>query len=504
MPGIDDRTGLLALALDPAGPSEPRPLAADEYAGLTARHGRILRAALAMRGGVSLAVWTAGAVAEIDLWRRIRIRRSPDGSTVAVLIPPSPVSAASDDSWLRRAGQYARMLHSRGFDSVEFDVMAGASGGGLNAVMYAVAQRAGASVDSLLDTWRNVGSAWRLMHPPGFARLDSVLRGDGYFWVEVRRALREFHDPAVSRIHHTHRAVRITVDLSATIIDKDDPVDALGAGLVVTLSRRSGAWERLVTLLSSSATPDSRVLAQVLDLRRRTARQCAVYAVGSLATLLAAGWALWAGGLSVSSWILAAAAGLLAARAGLRARSPEEGSTPGPVYSAGTIGYAAWVVLIVWVPGWIESFHPDPGTILPLTIAAAGFLLAAVLTIGWLPIIPDLPRTWLINWLTVSLVAAAASGMLAWVATRLRGTGFGVLDTGTAVALVVLVWGSLVWWIPEIPEGTGARWRSYAVPDDLRRTYPVSPGADLSPGPAPTRPSRQREAPVRRRRSART
>jgi patatin-related protein len=222
MSSTEDGPALLVLALDSGAEAEPRPLTTAEHAALTPRHRRILRAALAMRGGVSLAVWTGGALAEIDLWRRIRICRQDDGSTVAVFVPPSPEQGASDGSWLKRAVEYARMLDSRGFDAVEFDVMAGASGGGLNAVMYAVAQRAGASVDSLLDTWRDVGSAWRLMHPPGFARLDAVFRGDRYLWVEVRQALRDFYDPTRHRIHEEHRAERITVDLSATIIDNED------------------------------------------------------------------------------------------------------------------------------------------------------------------------------------------------------------------------------------------------------------------------------------------
>ncbi|WP_411720003.1 patatin-like phospholipase family protein, partial [Mycetocola sp.] len=222
MSSTDDGPGLLVLPLDPGVDEVPRFLTAEEHRALTPRHHRILRAALAMRGGVSLAVWTGGALAEIDLWRRIRILRRVDGTTVAVFIPPSPEPGGTDGSWLRRAVEYARMLDSRGFDAIEFDVMAGASGGGLNAVMYAVAQRAGASVDSLLDTWRDVGSAWRLMHPPGFSRLDSVLRGDGYLWVELRSALRDFHDPSRHRMHEAHRAGGITVDLSATIVDSED------------------------------------------------------------------------------------------------------------------------------------------------------------------------------------------------------------------------------------------------------------------------------------------
>ena len=230
---------------EPGERGKPRLLTADEFDTFVPRHSRILRAAIAMRGGVSLAVWIGGAAAEMDLWRRIRICAAPDGTPFAVILPPSPSEASLDLPWLDRAELYARLLDSRGFDAVEFDVMAGASAGGLNAVMYATAQRAGADVDALFPVWRDLGSAWRLLRPPGFERVDSVFRGDGYFWPELKRVLRDLyvgtdgpndraHDgttsgggnssPSCERrgIHPGHRATRITVDLSATVVDSED------------------------------------------------------------------------------------------------------------------------------------------------------------------------------------------------------------------------------------------------------------------------------------------
>ena len=68
-----------------------------------------LRLALGLRGGVSLAVWIGGAVAELDAFRHAR------GST-------------ADD-------YYSRLLAVGRYDSVEIDVMSGASAGGLNAVL---------------------------------------------------------------------------------------------------------------------------------------------------------------------------------------------------------------------------------------------------------------------------------------------------------------------------------------------------------------------------------
>lgn len=185
-------------------------------------HQRKLRLALAMRGGVSLAVWIGGAVAEIDLWRRIRIRRRVDGSVCALYLPPDADDAALDQAVHERAVVYARLLDSAQFDAVEVDVQAGASAGGLNAVMYAVAQRAGADVDQLLQTWVDVGGIWELMQRPGLRSIDSVLRGDDYFFPGVRDALTRFY---LNRRSPLHRANRLTVDLSATVADSEDAVD---------------------------------------------------------------------------------------------------------------------------------------------------------------------------------------------------------------------------------------------------------------------------------------
>jgi hypothetical protein len=66
-----------------------------------------LRLALAMRGGVSLSVWIGGACGEID-----RLRQAPDG------------------------GFWCGLRELAGYSNVIVDVMAGASAGGLNAVIY--------------------------------------------------------------------------------------------------------------------------------------------------------------------------------------------------------------------------------------------------------------------------------------------------------------------------------------------------------------------------------
>ncbi|MCW4458284.1 DUF3376 domain-containing protein [Microbacterium sp. MPKO10] len=185
-------------------------------------HGRVLRVALALRGGVSLAVWIGGAVAELDVARRVRIRRTPRGWD-AFYIPPSDARASDlAEAELTRARVYARLLTDAGFDALDVDVLAGASAGGLNAVVYAAAQRAGASVNRLLETWQDAADIRQLLQPPGFSRVDSLLRGDYYFWPCVTRALHDLYDSDDIPRNPLHRSGTVSIDLAATIIDSAD------------------------------------------------------------------------------------------------------------------------------------------------------------------------------------------------------------------------------------------------------------------------------------------
>ena len=64
------------------------------YPGAAPDSGRTLRVALAMRGGVSLAVWIGGAVAELDLLRRIHLYEHGGGILAFVLVTPeTPLTA---------------------------------------------------------------------------------------------------------------------------------------------------------------------------------------------------------------------------------------------------------------------------------------------------------------------------------------------------------------------------------------------------------------------------
>ncbi len=199
---------------------------AEAAAGQAPAFGRTLRLALAMRGGVSLAVWIGGAVAELDLLRRIRLHRDGGGALHAYLLHPS---TTPDPRLEERAAVYARLLADAGYDRVELDLLAGASAGGLNGVVHAVAQRAGSDLDALGRIWAEHGALDRLLRPLGRPPVDSLLRGDDYLWPQLLQALQALRGSAE---HHPDLAAEhVSVELSATVLDSDpSPYSASAEG----------------------------------------------------------------------------------------------------------------------------------------------------------------------------------------------------------------------------------------------------------------------------------
>ncbi|GGI48098.1 putative acylesterase/phospholipase RssA [Agromyces flavus] len=190
---------------------------AARHPGATPSFNRTLRVALAMRGGVSLAVWIGGAVAELDLLRRIRLHDVGD-ETLALV--PETAERPLTPPVLARLQAYAEFLDAAGYDRVEFDLLAGASAGGLNAVVYAVAQRAGTGLDGLLRVWGRVGGFWGLLHPPGARGILALMQGEDYFRAQTLTALRDIYD--TTDRHPDLVSPYTGVDLSATVIDARD------------------------------------------------------------------------------------------------------------------------------------------------------------------------------------------------------------------------------------------------------------------------------------------
>jgi predicted acylesterase/phospholipase RssA len=117
-----------------------------------------LRLALALNGGVSLAVWMGGIVDEL-------LR------------------------FCRGAGPYGPILSERG-EEVRIDVISGASAGGLNGVFLALGLvYRHQHLTPLRDLWIDAAGFERLFRSPYDPSAPSLLDGDGYFLNELSKAV---------------------------------------------------------------------------------------------------------------------------------------------------------------------------------------------------------------------------------------------------------------------------------------------------------------------------
>ncbi|MGU3436571.1 DUF3376 domain-containing protein [Actinomycetes bacterium M1A6_2h] len=201
-----------------------------------------LRLTLAMRGGVSLAVWIGGAVAEIDVLRRASLTPNPT------------------DPRMRR---YRDLLATAGYGKVEVDILAGASAGGFNAVLYGLAQSYGASLEPTRDLWANTGGIWQMLRPVGIGPLESFLQGDDYFLPTARMSLGQLtthpDDPA------DYAADNVTVELAATRID-DGSATAWGSAAAFSFVRTPGPLESgWSTIPGAGQDPSDPLVARAID-----------------------------------------------------------------------------------------------------------------------------------------------------------------------------------------------------------------------------------------------
>ncbi|MBA2311208.1 MAG: patatin-like protein [Actinobacteria bacterium] len=126
--------------------------------------------ALAMRGGVSLAVWIGGACAEINA-----LRLSVSGETNA--------------AGTKTVGMYRKLLRAAGYSSVTIDVISGASAGGLNGALLSTTLMYGVDFDAMKTVWLSVADIEGLMRKPSESEPDSILMGDEYFLRRLNETL---------------------------------------------------------------------------------------------------------------------------------------------------------------------------------------------------------------------------------------------------------------------------------------------------------------------------
>jgi hypothetical protein len=130
-----------------------------------------LRVAVVLNGGVSLAVWMGGAVAELD-----RLTRG--------------------------CGVYEQLL-DWALANARVDVISGTSAGGINGAALAVSQCNDApgarDLRILRDVWLDSGAIDSLLRQPFAGSPPSLLKGDEFFLPQITAALRQLAEPYESR-----------------------------------------------------------------------------------------------------------------------------------------------------------------------------------------------------------------------------------------------------------------------------------------------------------------
>ncbi|SDJ70964.1 patatin-related protein [Actinopolyspora mzabensis] len=173
---------------------------------------RQLRLALALRGGASMAVWIGGAVAEID-----RLRRwAPVENT-------GPKRAEQRHPW-------AELAELAGYESVEVDVLAGTSAGGLNATLLSASLVYGMPFTATRRAWirlADLEAMARTVPRPWQPKPESLLEGDEYFRAELTELLTE----QIGRERRTEPVERVELLLTATLLDPvaERHFDAVGS-----------------------------------------------------------------------------------------------------------------------------------------------------------------------------------------------------------------------------------------------------------------------------------
>lgn len=180
---------------------------------------RELRLAVTMNGGVSLAVYIGGVAHEFD-----RLTRG----------------AAGYGALLAKFGYASRNDDGETYDRLPIiDVITGTSAGGINAAALALAQaNANGNLDVLKGLWIQSGQIGDLMREPFRAGPASVMKGDDYFYPQIRAAFRrlvegyERKQQSGNDVVAQVRPVDLTIPTTLLTPIQTFSVDDLGTGMV--------------------------------------------------------------------------------------------------------------------------------------------------------------------------------------------------------------------------------------------------------------------------------
>ena len=139
-----------------------------------------LRFATAMTGGVSLAIWMGGVARELNVLQRASHQR---GGALPSIDPAAPPDANVQAIYLR----LLNLLDT----TVDVDILAGTSAGGINAALLAMARVNDVELAPLRGMWLKLGALEDLLRDPAIDAPPSLLQGDGKLLSGLQAGLKE-------------------------------------------------------------------------------------------------------------------------------------------------------------------------------------------------------------------------------------------------------------------------------------------------------------------------
>ena len=151
------------------------------------------RFAVAMTGGVSLAVWMGGVAREVNLLQQASDSRPREDGVTTPWARPKAQSR-----WdVEVRGLYRRLLELLDV-TVTVDVLSGTSAGGINAALLGMSNAGGADLAGLRDLWLTAGSMEDLLRDPGEKNPPSLMQGDQVLYARLLDGIRKIHNGRMS------------------------------------------------------------------------------------------------------------------------------------------------------------------------------------------------------------------------------------------------------------------------------------------------------------------
>jgi patatin-related protein len=149
-----------------------------------------VRFAVAMAGGVSLAVWMGGVSREVNLLQQASDSRPRDNG-LPFLRPPAGRGAGPD--WDARVRTLYRNLLELLDVTITVDVLSGTSAGGINAALLGMSSAGGADLAGLRGLWLRSGALDVLLRDPAEKNPPSLMQGDKVLFEQLADGIRDIH-----------------------------------------------------------------------------------------------------------------------------------------------------------------------------------------------------------------------------------------------------------------------------------------------------------------------